>query len=182
MPELKIKEVRLPELRLPEMSRNDIVQAVSGARRDLDLTRRDPRMVELPDVSGIDPRMALTEAAQATGLVKAPRRQRLPFVIGGLITLALVGIAILNSPMVKERLSEVARKARTRMDERRAERLGTDLEPRAFDAAVAVSPETSPYADALRSSTSPFDGPSDLPPGLGADVQHDGPLEERASV
>jgi hypothetical protein len=184
MPELKIKDVRLPELHLPEMSRGDIVQAVSGARRDIDLSRFDPRKVELPDVElkNIDPRKAITEAAQAAGLVKAPRRQRLPFIVGGLITLGLVGVAIMNSPAIRQRLAEAAQRVKARIDERRAERLGRDLEAHAFDAAVAVPVETSPYADTAPSSGSPFDGPSDLPPGFGADVQHDGPLEERANV
>jgi hypothetical protein len=183
MPELKIKDVRLPELHLPEMSRGDIVHAVSGARRDIDLSRFDPRKVELPEVElkNIDPRKAITEAAQSAGLIKA-RRQRLPFVLGGLITLALVGVAIMNSPAIRERLAEAAQRVKARIDERRAERLGRDLEARAFDAAVAVPVETSPYADTAPSSGSPFDGPSDLPPGFGADVQHDGPLEERANV
>jgi hypothetical protein len=182
MPELKIKEIKIPELRLPEMSRDDIAQAMGDARRDLDLSRLDPRRIDLPDVdlSKIDVPKAIADAAAAAGVVRARRRPRLPFIVGGLITIALVSFAVMNSPMIKSRLSEVARRARERMDERRAARLGgTETEPRAFDAAVAVPVDASAYADAP-SGNSPYDGPSDLPQGLGADVYNDAPVEEPA--
>jgi len=182
MPDLKIKDIKMPELHLPEMSRDDIVQAMGDARRDLDLSRFDPRKIDLPDVdlSKIDVPKAITEAAQAAGIVRASRRPRLSFIIGGLVTVALVGFALMNSTMIKSRLSELARRAKESMDERRAARLGgSDQEPRAFDAAVAVPVDPSAYADAPISDT-PFDGPSDLPPGLGADVHHDAPVEEHA--
>lgn len=181
MPDLKIKDIKMPELHLPEMSRNDIVSAMGDARRDLDLSRFDPRKLDLPDVdlSKVDVPKAIAEAAAAAGIVRS-RRSRLPFIIGGLVTIGLIGFAVMNSSMIKSRLSELARGAKERMDERRTARLGgSDQEPRAFDAAVAVPVESSAYADAT-TSDSPFDGSSDLPVGLGSDVYHDAPVEEHA--
>ena len=52
MPELRIKEFRMPELHLPEMSRDDISRAIGDATRDVDLSRFDPRRVDLPEVAG----------------------------------------------------------------------------------------------------------------------------------
>jgi hypothetical protein len=187
MPDLKIKDIKMPELHLPEMSRDDIVQAMGDARRDFDLSRFDPRKLDLPevdiskvDLSKVDVPKAIADAAAAAGIVRASRRPRLPFIVGGLVTIGLVSFAVRNSPMIKARLSELARRAKERMDERRAARLGgSDLEPRAFDAAVAVPVEGSAYTDAT-TGDSPFDGPSDLPPGLGADVYKDTPVEEHA--
>lgn len=140
--EVHLPEVHLPELHLPEMSRDDIVRAVGDARRDIDLSRLDPRRFEMPafgapkmerpriDLSKVDlPRIDLSKvdvprtvatAAQAAGLVRAARRPRLPFVIGGLVTLAIVGFALANSPVLRPRLEEIARRARQRIDERRA--------------------------------------------------------------
>ncbi len=186
MPDLRLNELRLPELHLPEMSRDDIVQAVNDKRRDIDLSRFDPRRIELPevDLSKIDVQKAMGEAAQAAGIARSSRLPRLPFIIGGLVTLFLVGYAVLTSPRVKPRLDEVARKAKDRFDERRARwdaEHETNLEPRAFDAAVAVPVESSAFADDAPAN-SPFDGPSDLPAGFGADVYHDGPVEETAKA
>jgi hypothetical protein len=127
MPELRLKEVRLPELRLPEMSKDDIARAIGDARRidlpEVDLPRIDLSKVDLPR---LDVPKAVASATQAAGLVRSARRPRLPFIIGGLVTLALVGFALLNSPAVKPRLAEAARRARERMDERRAARMPVD--------------------------------------------------------
>lgn len=186
MPDLRLNELRLPELHLPEMSRDDIVQAVNDKRRDIDLSRFDPRRIELPevDLSKVDVQKAMTEAAQAAGIARRNRLPRLPFVIGGLVTLGLVAYAAITNPRVKPRLDALARKARASFEERRARweaEHGTDVEPRAFDAAVAAPVESSPFADAPVSG-SPYDGPSDLPAGFGADVYHDGPVEETAKA
>jgi hypothetical protein len=141
MPELRLREVRLPELRLPEMSRDDIARAIGDARRDVDLTRFDPRRidrsdadvrrVELPDfdlskvdLSKVDLPKAIAAAGQAVGIGRRQSRPRWPFVLGGVITLTLVGIAVLNSPAVKPRLAEAARRWKDRMEARRDERLG----------------------------------------------------------
>lgn len=185
MPDLRLNELRLPELHLPEMSRDDIVQAVNDKRRDIDLSRFDPRRIELPevDLSKIDVQKAVTEAAQSAGIVRRDRT-RLPFVIGGLVTLALVAYAVVTNPRIKPRLDDLARKAKASFDERRARwdaDRGSDVEPRAFDAAVAVPVESSAFSDAAPAG-SPYDGPSDLPAGFGADVYHDGPVEETAKA
>ena len=144
MPDLRFREVHLPEVHLPEfhlpeMSRDDIVRAVGDARRDIDLSRLDPRRFEMPafdapkkqrpridlsriDLSKVDVPRTVATAAQAAGLLRAARRPRLPFILGGLVTLAIVGFALANSPMVRPRLEEIARRARQRLDERRAAR------------------------------------------------------------
>jgi hypothetical protein len=130
--EVHLPEVHLPELHLPEMSRDDIVRAVGDARRDIDLSRFDPRRFEMPsfdtpkldlsriDLSKVDVPKTVATAAQAAGLVRATRRPRLPFILGGLVTLAIVGFALANSPVLRPRLEEIARRARQRLDERRA--------------------------------------------------------------
>ncbi len=170
MPEFKIKEFRLPELRLPEMSRDDIAKTLGDVRHDLADMRRDIDVskIEMPkvDLSSIDMPKAVATAAQATGLVKR-RSSRLPFVVGALVTLGIVGWALLNSPAMKPRLRAAIDKAKERIDEARSER---DLEPRAFDAAVPVPVEPSAYSDATADPYSPFaETPSDLPEGMGSD-------------
>ena len=125
------------------MSRDDIVRAIGDARRDVDLSRFDPRRIELSesararlettkadlsniDLSKVDVPKAIATATQAAGLVRGARRPRLPFVIGGLLTLGLIGYALATSPVVRPRLDEVARKARARID---AMRTPADEEP-----------------------------------------------------
>jgi hypothetical protein len=200
MPTLRIREVRLPELHLPEMSRDDISRAFDGARRDLDLSKLNPKDVEIPeidltkvevpkidlskvevpkiDLTKIDlPKVDLTKAVvAATTLGRTSRRPRLPFVLGGLITLGLVGYALMTSPTVRPKLEDLGRRIRQRIEERRAmmqERAEHD--PIAFDAAVAVPIQPSAYASSAPGDGSPFDGSSDLPDGLGEDVAHEAP-------
>jgi hypothetical protein len=177
MPALRLREIQLPELHLPEMTRDDIVRAIGDATRDVDIRRLDPRRVELPevdlpkvDLSEIDIPKAITTAMDSVRAGRSPRRSRLPFVIGGLVTLALVGFALLSSPMVRPRLSELGKKVKERIDERRAgEAVPGEPEAHAFDAAVAVPIEPSAFAKDAPAKGSPFDGTSDLPDGLGAD-------------
>jgi hypothetical protein len=173
MPALRLREVQMPELHLPEMSRDDIVRVIGDARRDVDLGRLDPRHMELPelelpkvDLSSIDIPKAITSAIESTGIGR-PRRSRMPFVIGGLITLALVGFALLTSPMVRPRLTELGQKMKQRIDARRSADV-EDTEPHAFDAAIAVPIKPSAFADAAPADGTPFGGSSDLPEGLGA--------------
>ena len=104
------------------------------------------------------------KAAQDAGIVK--KTSRIPFVIGGLITMGLVGWA-LSTPSVKERLRSAAQQARERFDEMRAS--GMDADAQAFDAASPAEVEASPYSEAIAPTDSPFaEPPSDLPAGLGA--------------
>jgi hypothetical protein len=124
------------------MSRDDIIRAIGDATRDVDLRRFDPRRSEPEvapspierakaqiakvdlskidlskvDLSRVDVPKAIATAGQAAGLVRRSRRPRLPFIIGGLVTIGLIGFAVASSPMVRPRLDAMARKARARMD------------------------------------------------------------------
>lgn len=191
MPELRLKEVRMPELRLPEMSRDDITRAIGDARAEADLGRFDPRRldlseVEIPrvDLSRIDVPRAVASATQAASMVRA-RRPRLPFIIGGLITLGLVGFALLNSPAVRPRLAEAARRAKARIEEQRAERL--ELEADIAEEAEAVMAEAAGIAElevvemdavgAVEADAS--DGTDDAPTLVGIPIEADADAGER---
>jgi hypothetical protein len=174
MPALRLREVQMPELHLPEMSRDDIARVIGDARRDVDLRRLDPRQLDVPeielpkvDLPTVDIPKAISNAIEATGIGRS-RRPRLPFVIGGLITLGLVGFALLTSPMVRPRLTDLGQKVKERIDARRRGDSPSD-EPRAFDAAVAVPIQPAAFAADGPVDGTPFDGPSDLPAGLGAE-------------
>lgn len=177
MPTLTRKSFQLPELHLPEMRRDDIAKTLGDVRhelgevrREIDKSRADIAKLHLPkfempdvDLSRLDVPKAVTSAAQSAGLMKR-RRSRTPFVIGGLVTIALLIWAALRSPSVQERVKTVAKDARERID---AMRTPDDMEAQAFDAADTMAVEGSPFSDAPIGSGSPFDGPSDLPAGLG---------------
>lgn len=136
MPRIPLGEVRLPELHLPEMSREQISRALADIRgdgaREVERVRSEAPRLELPDIdlpkvelpkvdlSKVDLPKAVADAAVAAGLVKR-RRSRLPFVIAGLVTLAVVGYALLTSPTIRPRVDEAARKLRSRFDEFRGE-------------------------------------------------------------
>lgn len=182
MPTLTRKSFQLPELHLPEMRRDDIAKTLSDVRhelgevrREIDKSRADIAKLHLPkfempdvDLSRLDVPKAVTSAAQSAGLMKK-RRSRVPFVIGGLITLGLLVWAALRSPTVQERFRTVAHDAREKIDAMRAQ---ADLEAHAFDAADTMPVEGSAYADTPIGAESPFDGPSDLPTGLGSNGAH----------
>ena len=86
MPELRLKDLHFPDFRLPEMSRDDIAKALGEARKELGDVRKElgemrrdfdvskVREIELPRVAV--PK-AVTEAAQAVGLVKRPRSKEI---------------------------------------------------------------------------------------------------------
>jgi len=182
MPTLTRKSFQLPELHLPEMRRDDIAKTLADVRhelgevrREIDKSRADIANLHLPkfempdvDLSRLDVPKAVTSAAQSVGLMKR-RRSRTPFIIGGLVTLALLIWAALRSPTVQERVRTVAQDARERID---AMRTTADLEPHAFDAADTMAVEGSAFTDAPIGSESPYDGPSDLPSGLGNNGAH----------
>ncbi|MFP5342875.1 MAG: hypothetical protein ACLGIJ_08130 [Candidatus Limnocylindria bacterium] len=180
MPDLSLKGVRKPDLHLPEMSRDDIARALDGARRDVDLARFDPRRFEMPDIdlSKLDVPAAVTSAARSAGLVKQ-RRSRAPLIVGGLIVAALVAIAAAMSPAIRPKLDAAGRRLRAAVQERRDAMRDDDPfdesdevgEARAFDAAVAVPIEPTAYSADAPADGSPFDGASELPDGLGADVE-----------
>lgn len=108
----------------------------------------------------------MTRAAQDAGLVDRP--SRLPFILGGLVTLGLVAWALMNSPRLKERIKTAADEARAKM----ADRGQSDWDsPRAFDSATTAGVEASTYQDAVSSTDSPYEEPpSDLPSGLGKTI------------
>lgn len=188
MPELRLKDLHFPDFRLPEMSRDDIAKALGEARKELGDVRKElgemrhdidfskVREIELPRVAV--PK-AVTEAAQAVGLVKRPR-SKVPFVAGALVTLGLVGWAVRSSPSLMARFRSVAQSARERIDAMRSN--GDDMEPRAFDAAVTIPIQSSAYSEDLPAADSPFDGPTDLPKGLGANGAHGSPDDTESLV
>jgi hypothetical protein len=201
MPELNLKMIRrdfrLPELRLPEMSRDDIAKGLGDARKELREVRKDiqafrrefemPRVdltaVEMPQVDmdkvadsakngAKQVARGARSAAESAGLVKPTNRvSRTPFILAGLVTIGMVGWALINSPTVKTRLRESAQRARERMAERRTA-WNLDDDTHAFDAAKTAGVKPSAYNDALETPDSPFtQPPGPLPQGLGADGQ-----------
>jgi hypothetical protein len=113
MPGSPLSAVRFPAIHLPEMTRDDIARAVEDARRD----------IRLPDVdlSGIDVPRSLAAAAESAGFITVQRRPGRPLIIAVAIALALIVFAVLASPAVRPKLAEAGRRARTRIDDARAE-------------------------------------------------------------
>ena len=121
----------------------------------IEMPKIDLSKVEMPkiDVTKID----IPKAVAAAGLARrTTRRPRLPFLIGGLVTLGLVGYALMSSPAVRPKLQEAGRRIRQRIDERRAMMQDdADLEAVAFDAAVAVPIEPSAFRGLRPRRTAP---------------------------
>jgi hypothetical protein len=196
--DLRWPELRLPEMTRDDIAKalGEARKEMADVRRDFNEFRREFEMPKVDlsavDVSKIDVadvakearavgrdvsktvgknvdkgRKEALKAAQKAGIVK--KTSRIPFVIGGLITMGLVGWA-LSTPSVKERLRSAAQQARERIDEMRASRMGEDAQ--AFDAASPAEVEASPYSEAIAPADSPFaEPPSDLPAGLGASTK-----------
>ena len=191
MPELRIKEVRLPELRLPEMSRDDIDRVMDDARDQIadlplpDLTKVDLSRVELPrlDLGKIDlSKVDLPKAVAGAPFIGRRSTRRWPFVLGGLVAITALTAVVLNQPAVRSWLERFGRDAKQRLDDRRARMEARRQGAHAFDAAVAVPVQPSVYADDAPASGSPFDGPSDLPEGLGAEFTSTTPAEDVTRV
>jgi hypothetical protein len=177
MPTIRREDVRLPELHLPEMSKDDIVKAISDAGRDVDLSRLDPRRIDLSklevDLSKLDLPRAVADAAESTGFVKVRRASRMPMILGAAVVIGLAGFALLTRDGVRSRLDALMARGRERLDEwRGAEAMHGD-DPVAFDAAETARVQASPYAGVVGLETTPFDGPSELPENLGANGQVD---------
>ena len=182
MPDLRIKEVRLPELHLPEMSRDDITRAIGDATRDIDLSRLDPRRVDLPEVAAdISRELSKIDVPKAIADATGNRRSRWPFVAIGAAILGLLAFAVATSPRVRPKLEQAAGEAKRRIDEMRAEREIRNQEAHAFDSAVAVPIEPSAFANDAPANGSPFDGSSELPDGFGSDVESQPPVEDAIS-
>jgi hypothetical protein len=126
MPELRIKDVRIPELNLPEMTLDDIARAIGEATRDVDLSRLDPRKMDLPDMSDIARELSKVDVPAALATVatirRASRPARVPFILGGLVVLGIATVAIARSPMVRPKLESFAQRAREEFESRRAAR------------------------------------------------------------
>lgn len=171
LPDFKLPDMKIPELRLPEMSRDDIARVMGDARKDLGEIRRDldqmRRDIELPkvDLSRIEVPKAVTHAAVSAGIVQQ-KPSRWPFAVGAIVTVAVVGVALLRSPALTDRLRDLAGQVRDKVNGMRGQ--DRHIDPYAFDAAVPLPIEPSAYSDGLPDSDSPFDGSSDLPVGLGS--------------
>lgn len=192
--DLRWPELRLPEMTRDDIAKaiGEARKEMAEVRRDFNEFRREFEMPKV-DLSAVDVskfdvndvakearavgrdvgkqvgksvdkgRKQALKAAQDAGLVKKP--SRIPFVIGGLITMGLVGWA-LSTPSVKERLRSAVQGARERFDEMRAERMAEDAH--AFDAATPAEVEPSPFQDAIAPQDSPVaEPPTDVPAGLG---------------
>ena len=159
------REIELPKV---DVSRADVENVADDVARTAREAANDARKVskEAAKVLGKNVekgRKEALKAAQKAGIVKKP--SRIPYVLGGFITLGLVGWALSN-PAVKDRLRSVAQQARERIDEMRSGGQH-DEEPHAFDAAEPAGVAPSPFSDAV--TDSPFaQPPSELPEGLGA--------------
>ena len=162
MPELRIRDSRIPELHLPEMSREDIARAIGDATKDVDLSRLDPRKLDLPDMSDITRELSKVDvpAALATiGIVRRSPRPRAPFIIGGLIALGVAAFAIARSPMVRPKLETFAQRAREEFDARRlAREERTAIERRASEPqpveTYSPTPMSSPMSSPIEESVS----------------------------
>jgi hypothetical protein len=191
--DFRMPVLRLPEMSRDDIAKalGDARKDLREVRRELEEFRRDFEMprVELAtvDVPKVDVAKVVDatkeaakqvdvakvadgakEAAVAVGLVKAPARmRRTPLIAAGLVTLGVVGFALINSPTMKARLREASQRARERMAQGRS---SWDDAPQAFDAAKSAGVEASSYTDAIPSNDSPFSQPpTGLPEGLGTD-------------
>lgn len=153
-----------------DVTRSDIESAANDISKEAMAAAKDARKAgkEMSKALGKNVekgRKEAMKAAQDAGLIKKP--SRIPYVVGGLITLGLVGWA-LSTPGVKDRLRSAARQARERIEEMRAERMGSD-DTYAFDAAERADVRSSSFDGAIPSADSPYAAPpSDLPSGMGA--------------
>ena len=146
-----------------ESAANDISKEARAAAKDARKAGKDMSKALGKNVE--KGRKEAMKAAQDAGLIKKP--SRIPYVVGGLITLGLVGWA-LSTPSVKDRLRSAARQARERIEAMRAERMESD-DTYAFDAAERADVRSSSFDDAIPSADSPYAAPpSDLPSGMGA--------------
>ena len=177
------REIELPKVDVSradvENVADDVARTARGAANDARKVSKDAAKVLGKNVE--KGRNEALNAAQKAGIVKKP--SRIPYVLGGFITLGLVGWALSN-PSVKDRLRSVAQQARERIDEMRSGGQH-DEDPHAFDAAEPAGVAPSPFSNAV-STDSPFaQPPSELPEGLGAsspDAVEPAAKPERAKV
>lgn len=191
----RLPELKLPEMSRDDIAKAlgearkelvDVRKDLNDFRRELevprmDLSKVDPSKLEMPTIdvakeirdAGKDLHEArkhlaknARSAAQDAGLMKRP--SRLPFVIAGAVTLALVGWALANSPGIKARIRVAMQQMQDKMAERRSAWDDDEAEPHAFDAAVPVPVQPSAYADTTSDTNSPYaEPPSDVPDRFG---------------
>ena len=156
MPKVDLTAVDLSKVDMPKV---DMAKVSKDARKASQEARKNAQQ------AAQEARKNAKQAAQRAGLIQRP--SRIPFVIAGIVTMALVAWA-LATPGVKARLREAGRQARERMAERRAA-WELDDETRAFDAASTAGVAPSAYGSSIDSRQSPFtEPPTELPDGLGA--------------
>ena len=197
MPEFSVKEIRLPELHLPEIKRDDIVRSLSGVRiPEVDVAGAKRTIGKIPaaTLTTADVGKLLAAAAAVARFARpTPRRSRSlsrlfrrdsrspvariiqpratrsrrPLVVGLLLAAALGAWALLRRPDVRQRVDEVAHRARERFDELRARSGLEETEPIAFSAAATAPMEADGFVTPTGDDTTADTG-SDYPDGLGA--------------
>lgn len=116
-----------------KLARHEASDRAKFEMPDFDLSKIDLTRVEMPK---IDLGKAVNDASIAIGLSK-PRPSRWPVALGALIVVGLTGWVVMNSAMLRERLTQAKQRLTERVDEMRAERL--DKETVAFTAAETRS-------------------------------------------
>ena len=193
--DFRLPELRLPEMSRDDIAKGlgearkelrEVRKDIEAFRREFEMPRVDLTAVEVDKVADGAKQASkqvadgakkgakqvakgARDAAESAGLVKPTNRvSRTPFILAGLVTIAMVGWALINSPSVKTRLRESAQRARERMADRRTA-WDLDDDTRAFDAARTAGVKPSAYSDSLATPDSPFtEPPAPLPEGLGA--------------
>jgi len=152
------------ESAMPTLIKSDRLRDIDLSKvemPDVDLSKIELPKVDLKnlEVPKVDVGKAIADAATAVGLAKH-RRSRLPYVIVGGVVVAIAGWALMNSQLIRERLS----RARDQV----VERINTMRNEDDFDDAVAftaapTAPLDQPTVDSVTDSTG-----ADYPEGLGS--------------
>jgi hypothetical protein len=152
--EVRLPEVRRPELHLPEIKRDEIVRLLSGVHLpEVGLARARRAGIKAPAVTltGADlAKLAAATVAVARYLRPTPsrarwltgpfgrrlpspvarivlprrRRSRWPIALGAIMVGVVGAWAVLHRPAVRQRVDDVVRRARERLDTWRAAREG----------------------------------------------------------
>lgn len=147
-----------------KLARHEAPDRAKFAMPELDLSKIDLSKVEMPK---IDLGKAVNDASIAVGLSK-PRPSRWPVALGALIVVGLTGWVVMNSEMIRERLTQAKQRFTERVDAMRAERLDRDAV--AFTAAETKSIEESSTSFAPDPMTSdPLT--TEYPEGLGVSTE-----------
>ena len=179
MPELRIKEFRMPELHLPEMSRDDISRAIGDATRDVDLSRFDPRRVDLPEVAGdISRELSKIDVPKAIAEARGKTRSRWPFVAIGAFILGLMAIAVRPRRASGPSSSRPPAK-RSVASTRCGPSARSGIRRRTPSTARWPSPSSRRRSPARRRRPAPRSmAPASCPDGFGADVASETPAED----